>query len=295
MRAREKRKNGNIRLLTVITLLLFVSFSLVTYQLIQKKHAVALAQQKEVEKKEQVQKEKEQAKEQAKREAAAAQKRKKEEEQKKFPQIAPVPAIPAEEKTVYLTFDDGPFPVSMKLLDILDQYNAKATFFMMEPNIRKHPEAVKEMVKRGHAVGMHGVTHDVKQVYRNAQAVVDEMTAGQKAIKEITGHETHLIRTPYGSFPHMTPEYKQKSNEAGFKLWDWTVDSLDWKFRSPSYVNHVMNHVSPGRAQGNGEIILLHEKPATAQSLPTLLKNLQEKGYTMRALNENMKPYQLRP
>ncbi|MGM7635155.1 polysaccharide deacetylase family protein [Bacillus sp. Hm123] len=291
MKAKEKRKNGNIRLLMVITGLLFISFSLVTYQLIQKKQAVALAHQKEVEKKEQVQKEKEEAKQAA----VAAQKKKEEEARKQFPQIAPVPVIPPEEKTVYLTFDDGPFPVSMKLLDILDQYNAKATFFMMEPNIRKHPEAVKEMVKRGHAVGMHGVTHDVKQVYRNAQAVVDEMTAGQQAIKEITGYETHLIRTPYGSFPHMTPEYKQKSNEAGFKLWDWTVDSLDWKFRSPSYVNHVVNHLSPERAQGNGEIILLHEKPTTAQSLPNLLKCLQEKGYTMRALNENMKPYQLRP
>ncbi|WP_338754757.1 polysaccharide deacetylase family protein [Bacillus sp. FJAT-52991] len=291
---REKRKNGNIRLLTIISLLLFVSFSLVTYQLVQKKQSVALAQQKEVEKQEQIQKEKA-AKEKAKQEAAAAQKKKEEEERKQFPQIAPLPDIPAEEKTVYLTFDDGPFEVSTKILDILDQYNAKATFFMLEPNIRKHPEAVKEMVKRGHAIGMHGVTHDVKQVYHSAQSVVDEMTAGQQALKEITGHETHLIRTPYGSFPHMKPEYKQKTNEAGFKMWDWTVDSLDWKFRSPSYVNHVINHLSPERAQNDGEIILMHEKPTTAQSLANLLKYLQDNGYTMRALNENMTPYQLRP
>ncbi|WP_203362777.1 polysaccharide deacetylase family protein [Bacillus sp. REN10] len=291
MKAREKRKNGNIRLLMMIVVLLFTSFSLATYHLIQKKQAVALAEQKEIEKQEQVKREKEQAK----REAEEAQRKKEEEERQKFPQIAPAPVIPAEEKTVYLTFDDGPFDVSMQILDLLDKYNAKATFFMLEPNIRKHPQAVQEMVKRGHAIGMHGVTHDVKQVYRSADSVASEMKAGQQAIKEITGYETHLIRTPYGSFPHMKPNYKQKVNEAGFKMWDWTVDSLDWKFRSPAYVNHVINHLSPAKAQSRGEIILLHEKPATAQSLANLLKYLQDNGYAMRALNENTEPYQLRP
>ncbi|WP_010677834.1 polysaccharide deacetylase family protein, partial [Bacillus timonensis] len=105
------------------------------------------------------------------------------------------PAPPS--RAVYLTFDDGPHKVSKDILALLDQYDAKATFFMLDNNIKNYPDAVKEMVSKGHSVGLHGVTHDKNKFYQSSKSVVGEMDQTQQTILELTGIETDLIRTPF--------------------------------------------------------------------------------------------------
>lgn len=196
----------------------------------------------------------------------------------------------AEQKIVYLTFDDGPFANSTGILKLLQKYNAEATFFMLAPNIKKYPDAVKQMVDDGHAVGMHGVTHDVKQIYQSPQTVVDEMLAGQSEIEALTGVKTNLIRVPYGSKPHMKDHYLDAVNQAGFKMWDWNLDSLDWKYRNEEYVNKVIHDQET--AQKDGLVILLHEKETTLAHLEQLLKYYSENGYEMKKITESMPPVQ---
>lgn len=197
-----------------------------------------------------------------------------------------------QEKVVYLTFDDGPQSMTKNILFLLKKYDAKATFFMLEPNMRAYPHAVKQMVKEGHAVGMHGVTHDVKQVYQSPKTVVHEMRAGQKTLEKLTGVKTNLMRVPYGSSPYMKPSYLKALNEAGYIMWDWHIDSLDWKFRNQQYVHHTIKQQQT--LSEDKKVVLMHEQPTTVAHLEKLLKYYKKNGFKMNKLTEDMKPIQFK-
>lgn len=201
------------------------------------------------------------------------------------------PAPPT--RAVYLTFDDGPHKVSKDILALLDQYDAKATFFMLDNNIKNYPDAVKEMVNEGHSVGLHGVTHDKNKFYQSSKSVVGEMDQTQQTILELTGVETDLIRTPYGSSPYMTDGYKDAVEASGYKMWDWNIDSRDWQFRDSRYVDSVIEQLNKLNRVNEPIVILLHERPETLEHLPKLLDYLKEQGYELKALDSSMHPIQL--
>ncbi|TMU84348.1 polysaccharide deacetylase [Bacillus sp. BHET2] len=194
------------------------------------------------------------------------------------------------EKTIYITFDDGPNENTEAILQLLDQYDAKATFFMLEPNMRKFKYAVQHMVEKGHSVGSHGVTHDVSQFYQSSDSVVSEMLTAQSTLESITGIHSELIRVPYGSVPNMTPEYLEAVKEKGFTLWDWNVDSEDWKFNNGQYVQSVMNQLASFPYGDQSKIILMHEKHTTLAHLESLLQKLTAQGYKMEAITDQMNP-----
>ncbi|MEC1261737.1 polysaccharide deacetylase [Bacillus swezeyi] len=196
------------------------------------------------------------------------------------------------EKTIYLTFDDGPSAVSQRLLQILSEHDVKATFFMLEPNMKVHRQAVLNMKQQGHALGLHGVTHDQKQFYKDANSPNLEMKQAQKTLKSITGVETHLIRTPYGSKPSLTDAQKNVLKKNGFTYWDWNIDSLDWKYRSQKFVPEVMNQLNTIEKRQSKQpiVILMHDIPSTVQSLPLLITNLKNMGYSFETLDESMTP-----
>ncbi|MCQ6268064.1 polysaccharide deacetylase family protein [Fictibacillus sp. WQ 8-8] len=196
----------------------------------------------------------------------------------------------AEPKTVYLTFDDGPSNVSGGLMDVLSSYNAKATFFMLEPNILRFPEAVKRMDQEGHALGLHGVTHDPKKIYRTKETVVQEMDQDNAALQKVTGKKTVLIRTPYGSAPYMKSPYQKAVKDHGYQLWDWTIDSMDWSFRSPKYVENSINQLKKIAHRKEPIVILMHERKETLESLPKLLEYLQKNGYQFKRIEPDMQP-----
>ncbi|NDI35668.1 polysaccharide deacetylase family protein [Chengkuizengella sediminis] len=201
--------------------------------------------------------------------------------------------IEEDKKMVYLTFDDGPRAVSCDILQLLKEYDVKATFFMLEPGMRKYAESVQQMVDDGHSVGLHGVTHNKNSFYASKSTVIDEMNIAQQTLEEITGVTSFLIRTPYGSKPFMTDEYMDEVSENSYLLWDWNIDSSDWRFRSELYVDHVIKQLKQKEDSKQPIVILLHEIPETLQHLPLLLNYLVENGYGFGVLNESMEPIQL--
>lgn len=196
-------------------------------------------------------------------------------------------------KVAYLTIDDGPTEVEHELLDLLASYNAKATFFMLEPYMKKYPDAVKRIVDEGHVPALHGVTHNAKKFYRSKETVLQEMNQAQKTLEKLTGYRATLIRTPYGSSPKMTPEYKQAVKDSGYQLWDWNVDSRDWKYTDGSFVEYSIQQIEKLAEKGEDPIILLHSKRSTVEHLPKLLDYLVEQGYSFEVLDASLEPYQL--
>lgn len=208
--------------------------------------------------------------------------------------------IPAEEpapvpsKTVYLTFDDGPHKVSDQILATLDEYDAKATFFMIDGNMKNFPDAVKKMAENGHSLGAHGVTHDKTKIYQSPQTVVAEMNQTLRTIKEISGIDSTLIRTPYGSAPYMKEPYKKAVSDKGYQMWDWNIDSKDWYYRDKRMIDSTIAQVSDKEKKEVPLVILLHEREETLAQLPALLDYLQKQNYHFKALDSEMTPVQLK-
>ena len=196
------------------------------------------------------------------------------------------------ENKIYLTFDDGPNTATPKILDTLKEYNAKATFFMLEPQMKQYPNLVKRIVQEGHAVGLHGVTHDKDKFYESEQSALDEMLQAQKTLYEISGVKSNLIRTPYGSIPYFTDSYRDLIDQHGFKLWDWNVDSQDWN--TEDFVQNVATQIEGVKQNEQTPIIVMHDKEQTADNLSELLNFLSDKEFNTVKINESIKPYNFR-
>lgn len=204
-----------------------------------------------------------------------------------------IPIIkPTEEKVVYLTFDDGPSNRLEDLMAILDQYKAEATFFWLEPNMKEHVDEVNDAIDRGFSIGLHGVTHDAHTFYASSQSVLNEMQTAKNTLMNLSGYDTRLIRTPYGSYPKMTHAYKQAVEENGFIMWDWNVDSLDWKYRDSRYVNDVIAQIQYLEGRNITPIVLMHEISETIDNLPKLLNYLKENGFVFKKIDQNTIPLQ---
>jgi len=195
-------------------------------------------------------------------------------------------------KTIYLTFDDGPAAFSGEIIALLEQYQYKATFFMIDGNIRKYPDSVKLMVQNGETVGLHSVSHNQKLFYASANSVISELTQNRNTLKEISGVDSYIMRTPYGSVPNMTAEYRQAVADNGYLMWDWNIDSKDWYYKDARYVDSVIEQLNK-LADHNGPIvILLHERQETLAHLPALLDYLSKQGYDCKAIDSSMTPVQ---
>lgn len=206
-------------------------------------------------------------------------------------EIAKQHRLDRQEHVIYLTFDDGPSPVSEQLLDILNDFNMKATFFMMGPKMKDNPEIVKRKQEEGHGLALHGMTHDVGQVYADQYAPSEEMIEGQEILESITGIRTEVIRLPYGSVPYLTEPMRYVLDQNGFKVWDWNVDSLDWKFNNSKYVQHTIQEIENTEKAGEAPIILLHDREETVKHLPKLLSYIKKQGYQTKILTNDMEPY----
>ncbi|MGO4888774.1 polysaccharide deacetylase family protein [Anaerobacillus sp. MEB173] len=195
-------------------------------------------------------------------------------------------------KVAYLTFDDGPNQHTAKILDVLEKYDAKATFFMMKYNMEKNQAVVKRMVTDGHGLGCHGVTHDRAKFYKSPQSAVNEMTSCQKTITNVSGVTSTLIRVPYGSKPSMTTPYRDAMSKAGYTMWDWNVDSTDWKLSSAKAIsNHTIAQINKIETRGETPVILMHDRALTVSALPEVIGYLQKQGYSLEPLTGDMKEY----
>ncbi|OMD92637.1 hypothetical protein BSK54_29365 [Paenibacillus odorifer] len=202
------------------------------------------------------------------------------------------PTVGKQGKSVYLTFDDGPTATTSTLLDILAKYDAKATFFMIGPNMNQHTAQVKRIANEGHALALHGMTHRKEKFYASPAAALGEMDNDNAILKKITGQSTTLIRPPYGSKPYFTKAFRDKVLAQGYHLWDWNVDSEDWKYKdaSTTIYNSVMNQVHKLQKSQTNPVILMHDQKATLKVLPRILESLKKEGYTFHVISSDLKP-----
>jgi peptidoglycan/xylan/chitin deacetylase (PgdA/CDA1 family) len=204
-------------------------------------------------------------------------------------QPAPPPASTAK-RTVYLTFDDGPQVFSKDIIALLELYHFKATFFMIDGNIRRFPDAVKLMVQVGEGVGLHSVTHDKNLFYASVDSVLGELNQNRATLKDVAGVDSFLMRTPYGSFPYMTEEYKKAVSDQGYLMWDWNIDSKDWYYKDERYITNVIEQMNVREKHNGPIVILLHEKKETLAHLPKLLDYLSKQNIECKAIDSKITP-----
>lgn len=188
-------------------------------------------------------------------------------------------------KTVYITIDDGPSQYTDRMLKILDKYNAKATFFMVDTMMRKYPQQVKNVSNSTSTAGFHSVTHDIKQLYKSTDAAKNEFDQCSKTYTELTGKKSKVIRIPFGSKPYTPEASYNKLIAAGYQIWDWNVDTNDWRGNSAQIMNVVKQY-----GNGHNVVILMHEKPQTLEAFDSLIKYYADNGYEFAAIGQNEKP-----
>ncbi len=179
---------------------------------------------------------------------------------------------------VALTFDDGPHPENTpRILDVLDDHRAMATFFVQAEIAEKYPALVREMSSRGHQIGNHGYSHlDAKQSC--LRAYVADTQRAQLVLEDIVGRKLDpIFRPPFGN---ITGRAFLALAWRGFRFVFWSVDSRDSFIRDPSALTaHVTS-----QSIGGGDILLFHEDYAhTLASLPRILQSLQDRrlGFTL--------------
>lgn len=190
------------------------------------------------------------------------------------------------EKVAYITFDDGPSKYTSQIIDILDVNNVKGTFFMVNDNMITFKDIVKRMNSEGHGTGFHGVTHDINKLYKNENSAIEEFKTCNKTFYNITGQTSRLVRIPFGSKPYMIESMYKRFIDEGFLVWDWTIDTEDWKSSEDQIVSNILYY-----AREKDEIvILLHENQRTVDCLANIITILKERGYEIKPITEDLKP-----
>ena len=192
----------------------------------------------------------------------------------------PIYCVDTQEKKVALSFDAAwGNDDTETLINILKEYDAKATFFVVGAWVDKYPESVKQLSDAGHQVMNHSNTHPYMTKIDSVQKL-DELNTCNRKIEEITGVKPTLFRAPYGDYNNATLE---AAESAGMYTIQWDVDSLDWRDNatSQSICERVTSKVK------NGSIILFHnDADHTPEALPNILKCLKDEGYEFVFIND---------
>jgi peptidoglycan/xylan/chitin deacetylase (PgdA/CDA1 family) len=169
---------------------------------------------------------------------------------------------PDDARGVALTFDDGPDETHTRaVLDVLDARKVKATFFVIGKKAEAHPELVREIVKRGHAVGVHGWAHDRLFALRSARRVRKDLKRAVKALETITGQKPLLFRPPVG---HSNPTIVRVADELDLAIVGWSVRGRDGLARTKP--DDVVVRIKRGLE--DGAIVLLHDAPERGTRAP---------------------------
>ena len=193
-----------------------------------------------------------------------------------------------EQKYAYITIDDGPTLNTPDILETLEKYNAKATFFVLEERIVQYPDFIKQIHYSGNALGLHGVSHSDK-IYYTPTSPLEEMKKTNVTLKSVLGKGSKLVRVPFGSSYKLTKNQAQNLADNGFIIWDWNVDPRDSVGKI--IPEKVMANLKKDLKNCKGTpVILLHDRKSTAQLLPLMLEYLTEEGYTMHPLTDALSP-----
>lgn len=191
----------------------------------------------------------------------------------------------ADKKIIFLTFDDGPTAeVTPKILEILAQYDVKATFFVLGVNIEKNESLLQDIYNSGHAIGNHTYSHKYKFIYSNVDNFSYEITLSEDILKKALGDQfkTRLFRFPGGSFKTSNSLLKDYITQAGYVSIDWNTITGDGE--SSNRTSQELLNRAVATAKGRNHLtLLMHDsmyKRTTVEALPSIIEYFKSQGYT---------------
>ena len=193
----------------------------------------------------------------------------------------PIYSVETEAKQVALSFDATWGNEYMKqILDVLDKYDVKATFFLTGNWVGKYPEDVKQIQFAGHDIGNHSENHkSMSQLSK--EACKEEIVSVHEKVKALTGMEMKLFRVPYGDYDD---QVIKTAKACGYEVIQWSIDSQDWKdYGKESIVKTILEN----KELKGGAIILLHSGAKyTKDALESVILGLREQGYELVPVSE---------
>jgi len=193
---------------------------------------------------------------------------------------------PRGRRSVALTFDDGPHPVTTRrILAVLAGTRHRATFFVLGAKARRHPDVIREIHAAGHTIGVHGDRHDRWHSFRMPWRVREELVRAARAVEDATGVRPRFFRPPLG---HTSVTTTLGVRGAGLTIVGWSARGLDGiRARTP---DAVVGRIA--RSVTDGAIVMLHDasehddfEPASVRALPDLLRLLDDRGWTSVGLD----------
>ena len=196
-----------------------------------------------------------------------------------------------EGKRVFLTFDDGPTKeVTPHILDILDKYNIKATFFVLGARVDQNPDILKREYESGHYIANHSYSHKYSKIYKSADAILEEYDKTEEAIRNAIGdssYSSHLYRFPGGSkggpYEKIKKEARKKLKENGIAYLDWSA--LTYDAEGAKTKEDILKNLKETMKGWDNVVILMHDaadKQITYETLEDVIKYLQEEGYAFK-------------
>ena len=204
------------------------------------------------------------------------------------------------QKIVYLTFDDGPSDNTDRILEILKQYDVKATFFVSAQYGTKEERAqrLRSILEQGHTLGLHTYSHNYEKIYASMDSYLSDLNKINEEVYAATGYQATLIRFPGGSKSqhneHICGELTAEVTRRGYTYHDWAVSCGDAEGKNLSAQDEIRETADECEKR-NKSVVLFHDTPsqdATVEALSGLIEELRDKGYELRALDNSIRPFQ---
>ncbi len=194
----------------------------------------------------------------------------------------------------YLTIDDGPGECTPQLLQILSEYKVPATFFVTGQNTSGDEDIYRNILKHGHTLGNHTMTHNFKKIYASTDTFMVDLLKLEERLVQDTGVRPDIVRFPGGTSTTLVSsavlrEIISELKERGYDYFDWNVSIGDCNtsLTAPQLVANLVRQAD--RQAGQDLVVLMHSfNPATAEALPTIIEELKTRGYVFAALKKGI-------
>lgn len=208
----------------------------------------------------------------------------------------------SDEKTIYLTYDDGPSANTTRILDVLKEKNVRATFFVIGKEDEASKEIYRRIVNEGHTIGIHTYSHKYDSIYNSVDSYLTDFSKIERLIYETTGQHPKIFRFPGGSINRLVPTKGMQTKiideitRRGYIYYDWNIVSGD--DTATVYPKEVLakNVIAGSRKIGRqSPVVLFHDAPickTTPDATALLIDYFSQNGYTFAPLTEQVKPIQ---
>ena len=214
--------------------------------------------------------------------------------------ISKIIEIEVIDKVVYLTFDDGPSKNTQDILDILDRYHIKATFFVTADN-RNYKHMIKEAYEKGHTIGLHAYSHDYSSLYASTDSYFNDLKNISDYVENIIGEKSYYIRFPGGSSNTISRKYNRGImtqlcylvKNRGYEYYDWNITSGDAEKTHQSR-DVIIKKSTTIPYDDDYLVILFHDsstKKTTVESLDSIIQYYIMQGYTFRNIDKSSYVY----